>query len=77
MILAHLTYEIYDVFDMLGGFIFVAIQTVQTNANVMLDSVLKFIYVVLGNRLLKGADHSSPFLLLGLKESLVSSSDGR
>lgn len=77
MILAHLTYEVYDVFDMLGGFIFVAIKTVQTTADIMLDSVLKFIYVVLGNRLLKGADHSSPFLLLGLEESLVCSGDGR
>jgi hypothetical protein len=77
VILAHLTYEVYDVFDMLGGFIFVAIKTVQTTADIMLDSVLKFIYVVLGNRLLKGADHSSPFLLLGLEESLVCSGDGR
>lgn len=77
MILAHLTYKIYDVFDMLGGFIFVAIKTVQTNSDVMLDSVLKFIYVVLGNCLLKGTDHSSPFLLLGLKKSLVCSGDGR
>ncbi len=77
MILAHLTYEVYDVFDMLCGFIFVAVKTVQTNANIMLDSVLKFIYIVLGYCLLKGADHSSPFLLLGLKESLVCSSDGR
>jgi len=71
-----MTHKFDDFIYILSGLIFVTIKTVKTNSYIMINSVLEFMYVVVINCLLKGVDHSSPFFLLALQESLVSSRDG-